>query len=77
MMHDALQGGRPFEAAVFNPTFYRADDGTVMVPVGYLPITDEADRTKWVDVSWLEFQARFCPFCGSIGAASIPPLAMN
>ena len=76
-MQDALRGGHSAATAGFNPTFFRAEDGTLLIPVGYLPITDEADRTKWVDVSWLDVQARFCPFCGSAMDATIPPFAMN
>jgi hypothetical protein len=77
VMRDALCDGHPAATVVFNPTLFMAEDGTLLIPVGYLRITDEADRTKWVDVSWLDVQARFCPFCGSAIDATIPPFAMN
>lgn len=76
-MQEALQGNLADRPDLFNPTFFRGDDGTVMLPVGYLPITDEVDRTRWVDVSWLDFHARFCPFCGSTLPPATPPTAMN
>jgi len=60
----ALAGGPGAATGVYNSSFTPIGDGLALC-VGFLPVQDEADPLKWVDISWLDMPVSFCPFCGT------------
>jgi hypothetical protein len=61
----ALAGGPGAAAGVYNSSFTPVGEGGLAIAVGFLPVEDESDPKKWTDISWIDFPARFCPFCGT------------
>jgi hypothetical protein len=64
-MNDALAGGPALVGNKFNPTFREWGEDLLTVVVGYLLVHDDEDPTKWIDMRLLDFDVRFCPFCGT------------